>query len=166
MNFVMALSMILAQAAAGDASEAFSRMRHLEGSWKGTLQWTGASSARGELSATYHLSGAGSALIEELIMDGKPTMTSVYHLDHGDLLMTHYCAAQNQPRLKASDIDLKRNLVRFDMVDITNLAAPDAPHVHGVVLRLVDADHVELEFATTQGKGKESVEHIALTRVG
>jgi len=52
-------------------------------------------------------------------------MTSAYHLDKEDLRMTHYCAAGNQPRLKAGSIDLSKNLFRFDFVDITNLASPD-----------------------------------------
>jgi hypothetical protein len=34
-------------------------------------------------------------------------------------------AAGNQPRLKAGSIDLSKNLIRFDFVDITNLASPD-----------------------------------------
>jgi len=76
------------------------------------------------MAATYHVTGNGSAVIEELIVDGKPSMTSAYHLDKDDLRMTHYCAAANQPRLKASSIDLSKNLIRFDFVDITNLASP------------------------------------------
>src|SRR5215831_2783529 len=106
LSIVAALSALLGQAAAGDASEAFARLRLLQGNWKGTYAWTGASTASGEMSATYHLTGNGSALIEELIMNGQPSMTSVYHLDKNDLRMTHYCASGNQPRLKAGSIDL------------------------------------------------------------
>lgn len=149
----------------GDASEAFTRLRRLEGSWRGSYAWTGARAANGAMTATYRVTGNGSALIEDLAIDEKPVMTSAYHLDKGDLRMTHYCAAGNQPRLKAGSIDLAKNVIRFDFVDITNLPAPDSPHVHGFMIRLVDADHIELEF-TFQGKGKESVEHIALRRIG
>jgi len=80
------------------------------------------------------------------------------------LRMTHYCAAGNQPRLKAGSIDLSKNLIRFDFVDITNLASPDAPHVHGFSMRLLDANHIELEFAF-QGNNKKSTEHIAFIRL-
>jgi hypothetical protein len=79
--------------------------------------------------------------------------------------MTHYCAAGNQPRLKARSIDLSKNLIRFDFVDITNLTTPDGPHVHGFTMRLLDGNHVELDFVF-QGNQKKSVERIALTRVG
>ena len=166
MNFsiVFALSAMLKQAVAGNASEAFARLRLLEGNWKGTYAWTGARTASGEMTATYHVTGNGSAVIEELIVDGKPAMTSAYHLDKDDLRMTHYCAAGNQPRLKAGSIDLSKNLIRFDFVDITNLASPDAPHVHGFSMRLLDANHIELEFAF-QGNNKKSTEHIAFIRL-
>jgi len=90
--------------------------------------------------------------------------SSVYHLDKDDLRTTHYCAAENQPRLKAGSIDLSKNLIRFNFVDITNLASPEAPHVHGFSMRLLDANHIELEFAF-QGNHKKSTEHITLTRV-
>src|SRR5581483_4203451 len=122
----MLLALVLAAALAGDAQEAFKRMQSLQGTWKGTVQWTGAITRKGEMGARYR-------------------------------------GAQNQPRLRAALIDLPRGVVRFDFVDITNLSAPDAPHVHGLTLHLVDDDHLELEFAFT-ARGKESVEHISLTR--
>ena len=157
-------SLVLASQPKGaETSAAFERMRALQGSWKGTYLWTGARSDSGAMDATYRLSGAGSALIEDLIVDGKPSMTTVYHLDGNDLRMTHYCAAKNQPRLKAGSLDLTGNVYRFEFVDITNLPAPDAPHVHGFTLHIVDPDHLRLEFTFT-AKGKESIEHITLTR--
>ncbi|SRR5581483_85471 len=159
----MLLALVLAAALAGDAQEAFKRMQSLQGTWKGTVQWTGAITRKGEMGARYRVTGKGSALIEDLLDGDEPVMTSVYHLDNRDLRVTHYCGAQNQPRLRAALIDLPRGVVRFDFVDITNLSAPDAPHVHGLTLHLVDDDHLELEFAFT-ARGKESVEHISLTR--
>jgi hypothetical protein len=108
---------------------------------------------------------AASAVVEDL-MTGPghaPSMTSVYHLDGADLRMTHYCAARNQPRLKARRIDLARGFLAFDYVDATNLASPETSHVHGFELRFVDADHLELTFLFLGG-GKQSLEHITLSR--
>src|SRR5437762_10088733 len=46
------------------------------------------------------VTAAGSA-IQETIFPGQPMeMVSVYHLDKGDVVMTHYCALGNQPRMK------------------------------------------------------------------
>src|SRR5262249_32903941 len=120
------------------SAAAFDRLRALEGEWSGTFEWSGARTGSGAMTVSYFVSGNGSALVETLSVDGKPTMTTVYHRDGTDLRMTHYCGAQNQPRLKADRIDLDRGLLDFEMVDITNLASPDAPHVDGFEMDLHD----------------------------
>ena len=147
-----------------DAAVALQRLRSLQGEWKGTVVWTGARTDTGEMGVSYRLTGNGSAVVEDLLSDGRPTMTTVYHLDGNDLRMTHYCGAGNQPRLKAKQIDLARNAIAFEFVDATNLAGPDAPHVHGFRIHLVDPDHLELEFDFL-AQGKLAVEHITVARV-
>jgi hypothetical protein len=168
----MTLAILLAVSAAasvnaqgGDASEAFTRLRLLQGNWRGTsTRGEGANKKTAQINATYRLTGNGSVVIEELSGPEQPSMTTAYHLDNGDLRMTHYCAAENQPRMKAGSIDLAKNVIRFDFVDITNLRAPDAAHIHGLTMRMVDKDHLELVF-TILAKGKEGFEHMSLTRV-
>jgi hypothetical protein len=115
------------------------------------------------LDAEYYLTGNGSALVENLIMGGAPSMTSVYHLDGADLRMTHYCAAQNQPRLMASAVDLDHGQITFSFVDITNLRSPTAGHVDGLDVHFLGPDHVTLRYHFT-GNGKDSDELIDLTR--
>ena len=149
---------------AQDNAAALQKLRSLAGDWEGTLEWTGARTGTGPVSASYYETGGGSAVVENLIMGGVPTMTSVYHLDGADLRMTHYCGAQNQPRLKASRIDLAEGELDFKFVDITNLKSPDAGHVVGVELRLLAADHFILTFEFL-GAGKTSRERIDLKRV-
>jgi len=148
----------------GEAASAFEQFKSLAGDWEGTYEWTGARNTAGSLSATYYLTGNGSALVENLIMEGVPSMTSVYHLDGIDLRMTHYCAAQNQPRLKAGRIDPVQGAIDFAFVDITNLRAPDAPHVRGLEMRIIDSNHLTLTFLF-QGGNKESRERIVLKRI-
>jgi hypothetical protein len=92
-------------------------------------------------------------------------MTTVYHLDNGDLRATHFCAAKNQPRLKASKIDLTKGTITFALVDVTNVPSLAAPFVHGLDVQLSDADHLELTFHF-ENAGKKSEEHITLKRVG
>lgn len=69
-------------------------------------KWSGGRSAKGKMDAEYYTSGNGSAVVENLLSDGKPTMTTVYHLDGDALRATHFCALQSQPRLKAARIVL------------------------------------------------------------
>jgi len=104
-------------------------------------------------------------VVENLAVNGVPSMTSVYHLDGADLRITHYCAAQNQPRLRARQIDITKGILDFEFLDATNLRSPDAPHVYGVEMRLLNADHITLAFLF-EGDGKRSKEFIDLKRIG
>jgi len=153
------------EAQEGANAAALTQLRGLAGEWEGSLEWTGARTGTGKMNATYYETGNGSAVVENLAVDGVPSMTSVYHLDGADLRMTHYCGAQNQPRLKASRIDVAKGSLDFDFVDATNLRSPDAPHVYGFEMRLLSADHITLAFLFEAG-GKRSKEFIDLKRVG
>jgi hypothetical protein len=144
---------------------ALAQLRGLTGEWEGSYEWTGARTATGQVNATYYETGNGSAVVENLAVDGVSSMTSVYHLDGADLRMTHYCAAQNQPRLRARQIDIAKGVLYFDFVDVTNLRSPDTPHVHGLEMRLLSADHITLTFSF-EGSGKSSKEFIDLKRFG
>jgi hypothetical protein len=145
------------------AAAVFERLRGLVGEWEGTYEWTGAREGKGKMSASYSVTGAGSAIVETLTVDGIPSMTSVYHADGATLRMTHYCAARNQPRLKATRIDEGGNRVEFSLVDITNLPTPSAPHVQGFEIRFPAVDRLGLTFTFTSEAGL-SYERIELSR--
>jgi hypothetical protein len=145
------------------ADGALARLAALAGEWEGSFEWTGGRTSRGAMNARYFTTGNGSAVVENLIMEGVPVMTTVYHTDGPDLRMTHYCGARNQPRLKASKIDLAGGSIDFAFVDATNLSAPDAPHVTGLEVRFGDADHVTLTFQFQDGS-KPARERISLQR--
>ncbi len=71
---------------------------------------------------------------------------SVYHRDGDQLVMTHYCCAGNQPRMRARPGKDKE--IVFDFTGAGNLKSANDPHIHGGLLRFVDADciHSEWEF--------------------
>jgi hypothetical protein len=152
------------EAEESSAAKALEQLKLLAGDWEGTAAWTGARTGSYPMNAGYYVTGNGSAMVENLISEGVPNMTSVYHLDAANLRMTHFCGAQNQPRLKADRIDLAHGAIDFDFVDITNLRAPDAPHVHGLEIRFIDPSHITLTFLFQSG-GKESRERISLQRL-
>jgi hypothetical protein len=160
--FLSALGISATQNDTGVA--ALAKLSALSGDWTGSVEWTGARSDTGNMNASYYVTGNGSAVVENLTMGGVPMMTSVYHADGADLRMTHYCGAKNQPRLKATRIDTAKGIYDFAFVDVTNLASPDAPHVYGLEMRLLDADHIIVTFLF-EGGGKQSRERIDLKRV-
>ena len=144
-------------------SAALDKLRALSGDWEGTFAWSGARNASGKMDAQYYGTGNGSAVVENLTVDGTPSMTSVYHLDGADLRMTHFCGAQNQPRLKATAIDPDSSQITFSFVDITNLRSPTAGHVEGLEVRFLGPEHVTLRFRF-KGDGKDSDELVDLRR--
>src|SRR5580693_3952604 len=155
----------MSEAQEGGSAAALTRLRGLAGEWEGSFEWTGARTATGRISATYSETGNGSAVVENLAVDGVPSMTSVYHLDSGDLRMTHYCAAQNQPRLKARQIDIAKGILDFEFLDATNLRSPDSPHVSGLELRLLNAHPITFSLPSEAcGKASQAATH--LKRVG
>jgi hypothetical protein len=161
--FCLALACI-SRAQESNGATAFGQLKSLAGDWEGTYEWTGARTGTGSMNTTYYVTGNGSALVENLIMGGVLSMTSVYHLDGADLRLTHFCGAQNQPRLKAERIDLAHGTIDFGFVDVTNLRSPDAGHVHGLEMRLIDSNHITVTFLFQNGD-KESRERIVLKRV-
>jgi hypothetical protein len=161
------LSLVCLSASIANAEEpaahALDRLRGLAGTWEGTLEWSGARTGSGKLRAEYHLAANRSAVVENLMMSGDaPSMMTVYHLDGADLRMTHFCAAQNQPRHKATRIDDEKGVLEFSFVDATNLSAQPA-HVEALEIRFVSPDKLILRF-TFDAAGKKSVEHIELKR--
>lgn len=141
----------------GNAAAVFEKLRALSGEWEGTAAWTGKPASA--VTAHYYITGNGSALVEDL----SNGMTSVYHLDGADLRVTHYCAAQNQPRLKATSFGTDNRDVRFSFVDITNLRSPNDGHVTGLEIRFLAADHINITFQFT-GNGKDAFELVDLRR--
>lgn len=162
---------LLCSAAAADTPDSasarmFERMRGLVGAWEGTLEWSGSRTGSGKLRVTYHLTGGGSALVEDLLMTESdvPTMTTVYHLDGADLRMTHYCAAMNQPRLRATLIDDAAGQANFAFVDVTNASGHPA-YVDGFSIHIIDSNHVNLKFEFGGASPKRASENIVLQRV-
>jgi hypothetical protein len=155
----------------GAGARMFDRMRSLVGTWEGTFEWTGSRTGSGKLLVIYHLTGNGSALVEDLIMgeapskDDAPSMTTVYHLDGSDLRMTHFCGAMNQPRLKAGHIDEASATASFSLVDVTNATSHPA-YVDGFSLHIVDADDLNIQFKFGGTTGKRAVENIVVKRTG
>ena len=91
--------------------------------------------------STYRVTAAGSAVEEVLFPGTDHEMVTMYHQDGDNLLLTHYCAAGNQPRMKARNGTNPGELV-FEFMDATNLRSPADPHMHAGTITIVDADHL------------------------
>ncbi len=90
---VLSATTVIAQS---DAQKSFDQLKSLTGSWEGK-------NSMGEpVQVSYRLTAGGSALVSEIDGHGEQ-MISMIHLDGANrLLLTHYCAVGNQPRMQAS----------------------------------------------------------------
>ena len=138
------------------ARTTFDALKALEGTWEGK-------NSQGQpLKVTFRETAGGSALMSEILGGGHENMVSMIHMDGDRLLMTHYCGAGNQPRMKAALAPDGKSVV-FDFVDATNLASPEVGHMQHVVFAMPDADHHTEEW-TFLDHGKEMKELFTLQR--
>src|SRR2546425_12944943 len=96
----------------------FDKMKALVGAWQGTAKDGKA------VKVTYTLVADGSAVMETLEPGSEPAMITMYHPDRGRAMMTHYCSAHNQPRMRAEATSADPKSLTFNFVDATNLASP------------------------------------------
>jgi len=128
-----------------DAQKAFTALKSMPGTWEGK-------SEMGPVQVNFKVTSGGSAIMSEIV--GKEDMISMFNLDGPNrLLLTHYCAMGNQPRMQAS-VSQDGKTITFTYVDATNLATPDAGHMQTMVLTLLDENHHTEEW-TFVDHGKE-----------
>jgi hypothetical protein len=131
-----------ASAPAQPVNAGFEKMKTLVGDWRGKT-------ADGkDVTVTYRLVAAGSAIEEHLSFADMVTM---YHLDGKDLMLTHYCAAGNQPRMRAGEFKDGDKTLKFVFRDATNLPDKKAMYMHDVTFTFVDADHLTAEWTHFEG---------------
>jgi hypothetical protein len=138
-----------------EAHKQFDLLKGMEGNWAGKNQ-------QGQpIEITFRMTAGGSALMSEIHGQGPENMITMFHLDGDRLLMTHYCGAGNQPRMKVISADAKS--VSFEFVDGTNIG-PGEGHMQHVTFSQSDADH-QIEEWVFVDHGKEIKELFTLERV-
>ena len=130
----------------------FDRLKALEGQWEATTP-------EGKTRVIYQVISNGSALMETVVSEN---MVSIYHPDGNSILMTHYCAVGNQPRMRAQGV--KGDTLTFTYVDAANLKGSADGHMYGLVIKFQDADHMTQEW-TWKADGKETKSVFQLQRV-
>jgi hypothetical protein len=142
--------------AQSDAQRSFDQLKSLAGSWEGK------NSMGQSVQVSYRMTAGGSALMSEIVGHGE-TMISMINFDGPNrLLLTHYCAVGNQPRMQAS-ASPDGKTITFNFLDATNLDSPQSGHMDHVVIALLGADH-HIEQWNFIDHGKEIKEFFDLTR--
>ena len=124
------------------------RLKNLEGEWVGK-----AGSPDGDkvdARVTYHVIADGSAVMETLFPGTAHEMVTMYTLDRGALVLTHYCAMHNQPRMKARKGG-SANELTFDFAGGANINPAKDTFMHDAKLVFVDPDHIRGEWTSWSG---------------
>lgn len=131
----------------GVNADRFEHLKSLAGSWS-------MAGGDGAVAVTYRVTGAGSAVVETLFPDSDHEMVTVYTMDRGDVVLTHYCSMANQPHMRCTKAgDAKAIAFKFDGAG--NMATPNDVHMHDMEMTFVDADHIKASWHLYKD-GKES----------
>jgi hypothetical protein len=147
----------VAAARASDKA-AFEQLKKLEGTWQMKDESGNAIDA-----AVFEVSSNGSVVREIMFPGSEHEMTNLYHFDGPSLVMTHYCAVGNQPRMRSKDATPQRMAFAFDSV--TNMTAPDQHVMASMTLVVKDDDTIIEEWRSmVNGKEAEHNPNFELTR--
>lgn len=142
------------------SKQGYERFKSLQGDWIGT-------STKGwKEQIRFNIIANGSA-VEERSFDAHPgeTMLTLVHLDGERLMLTHYCAAKNQPRLLASTISPDGKTFEFTFLDATNLPSRDKGHMDKAVYRFIDENHFTTKWTWYENGQEKWLEEIQMERV-
>lgn len=112
------------------------RIKSLVGEWDGYITEGG---KKLPTHISVRMTGDGSAVMHWMDAGTPHEMITMFHLDQAELLATHYCAAHNQPRLRAMPSS-QPSQVAFEFKDGTNIRPGDG-YMRQLVITFVDADH-------------------------
>lgn len=142
---------------ASQREELFTAIKSMEGRWQG-------SSHDGSIQYTeFKVSSAGSAVRETMMPGEEHEMTNMYSLDGNSVVMTHYCASGNQPRMRASAI--REGCLDFLSAGVQDLKAKDEVYMGAMRLVFVDEDHIEQHWSAFKDGELEHEMVIEMTRV-
>jgi len=128
---------------------AFDQLKALVGEWE--------SQNDAHVKITYTLVSGGTALMERMQPPNEAEMITMYSADGDKIAATHYCSQGNQPAMKTDSLKGMAKNYSFSLVSVSGLKTPDEGHMVGLVLTLVDKDHLTQEWRYLD-KGKTSAE--------
>jgi hypothetical protein len=141
------------------AAEANTALAEFEELKKLSGDWTGTRSDGEEANVSYYVTANGSVLLECLFPGTEHEMVTMYHMDNGRLMLTHYCAAGNQPSMVAeagpAEVEMPMR-VTFECSGGTNMKSENDPHMHMLQMVLESQDHLLADWTFhSQGKPTE-----------
>src|SRR5215467_14625877 len=125
-----------------DAQKSFDKLKALSGVWEGkvTTDLKVPTPLDNEPThVTLRTTSRGNALMHEMTSAGSPDdPVTMFYLDEGRLILTHYCDAGNRPRMEGK-ISPDGKTVEFEFVDIAG--SNQHQHMHHAKFTFIDENH-------------------------
>jgi hypothetical protein len=118
------------------------KFKELAGDWEGTMHGEGQNFP---VTINYKVTSNGSAVVETMGRGTEHEMVTIIHPDGKDLVLTHYCAIGNQPRMRA-ECKADGKTFDFQFIGATNMKSDKDMHMHSVVYTFVDHDTLKADW--------------------
>ncbi|MBI3634720.1 MAG: hypothetical protein HY216_00710 [Candidatus Rokubacteria bacterium] len=130
-------------------ASALDPLKQLAGDWVGK---GGAGDEQMDAAVTYRVTANGSAVMETLFPGTPHEMITMYTLEKGAVVLTHYCSMGNQPHMRAK-AGTPANELMFEFVPGAGINPAKDSHMHSASYKFIDADHIHSEWSDWE-KGK------------
>ncbi len=147
-----------APAATAQSEAVFNRVKALAGSWEMDDE-----KGQNKVAVVYRVVAGGSAVCELMFPGSEHEMVNMYHMDGNRVLVTHYCAAGNQPRMAAMDFSTPQRIV-FSPESVTNLKSDSTEYMGSLELEMPDADHLVQHWNSQKAGAPTENAVFAMTR--
>lgn len=144
---------------APDSPAVFEKLKELAGAWRGYVGKEG-----NPAGIDYRVTAGGSVILETIFPGTPKEMVSMYYLNRGELTLTQYCVAGNQPEML---YDRKRSTpgeIVFKFDGGRGFSMRDDVHIHDGSIKMIDGNRLEATWNEWR-QGKPAIAYrFVLTR--
>jgi hypothetical protein len=133
------------------AQTCFAKLKKLAGDWTHKDDKTG----KETVTLRYRVISGGTAVEEEMLPGSPYSMTSIYTLDNGSLVMTHFCSMGNQPHLKATAASTPSKMEFECIGGGGNMKSENDYHIHHLLFTFLSDNHFTQEWAANKDGKQE-----------
>ena len=129
-----------------EADAMLARIAQLAGEWEMT----------DESGVTHHAATFSVTAVREIMFPGSEMeMTNLYHMAGSELVITHYCAAGNQPRMVASEAAETEDgtTFSFELDRVSNLREGHDHYMGDMKLLILDSGGVRVDWRSYDRAG-------------
>ncbi len=145
------------------ASAAFHRLSALAGNWSASAMTPDGES----MDINYKVTAGGSAIVETQFAGTSHEMVTVYYMDGDDLVLTHYCVAQNQPHMRLDVAKSTKDELHFVFAGGSNVDPNKGFHMHNLTVRFHGDGTVDTQWdGMKDGKPDHVAKMFLKKRVG